>query len=236
MENIQQISNQNDPILTPTPQQTSQNKTSLLALTIIISFVGVTGYFGYQNYQLKQQIVNQQPLLTPTPVTTIVNNPIVTSIPITIGVPTSATDPTANWKTYENKQYGFSFKYPQQFITKIETDGGNMGWWSVTVIKIVDNSYESIFGITDRGGVNTNYQDWYKQHYANYKNFDLAVKKQRIGNIDVFAFLEPGMGDGDFSYGISSPDNKTYFIYTTPNRIETDPLFNQILSTFKFSK
>jgi len=33
----------------------------------------------------------------------------------TVATPTSITDPTANWKTYSNKGYGFSFKFPQDY-------------------------------------------------------------------------------------------------------------------------
>lgn len=38
--------------------------------------------------------------------------PLTTNIPTTKVAPTHIVDPTVNWKTYENKQYGFSFKYP----------------------------------------------------------------------------------------------------------------------------
>ena len=32
--------------------------------------------------------------------------------------PTMTTSVTANWKTYENKEYGFSFKYPKDYVVE----------------------------------------------------------------------------------------------------------------------
>jgi len=46
--------------------------------------------------------------------------------------PSPTTNPTANWKTYENNQYGFTFKYPLTFTFKDNTGSGgdlaNVPW------------------------------------------------------------------------------------------------------------
>jgi hypothetical protein len=50
--------------------------------------------FFYQNLQLRQQLTIQ-----PTPVSSI--------------IPSPTTDPTADWKTFVNTKYFYSFRYPQ---------------------------------------------------------------------------------------------------------------------------
>lgn len=69
MEETQQALNQNPitpvpPIATyPTP---TPSKTPWLVLVIVL-LIGIAGYFGYQYYQLKQQLSNQQPTPTEPP-------------------------------------------------------------------------------------------------------------------------------------------------------------------------
>jgi hypothetical protein len=81
---------------TQTPVATTQNKKSsiiMLLLVFTLVFIGVAGYFGYQNYLLKNQNNTSLPLSAPTIETT--NTP----------------DPITDWKEY-NKSF-FSFMYPK---------------------------------------------------------------------------------------------------------------------------
>lgn len=67
MDETQQVSNQNPitpvpPIDTyPTPQPAPTSKTPWILISLIVILLGVASYFGYQNYQLKQQLNIQQP-------------------------------------------------------------------------------------------------------------------------------------------------------------------------------
>lgn len=104
MEESQQVPNQNPITSTPpiatylTPQPSSTSKPPWMLISLIFILLGVASYFGYQNYQLHQQLVVKQP--TPTATTIVDNNPTPTS------------DPTSNWQTYNNTKAGYSLKYP----------------------------------------------------------------------------------------------------------------------------
>lgn len=76
-------------------------KTKFLLALIAILFVAVL-YLLFLNFQKPS-----------TPV-------VVTQTPTTIPIPTIA--PTADWNTYENKEYGFLFKYPNE-LRLFESDG-----------------------------------------------------------------------------------------------------------------
>lgn len=82
-----------------------QNPWLVIGLAVLILLLlGTTGFFAYQSYQLKQQALQKQPTSLPEATKT----PEIPS-------PVPTLDPTANWKIYENKNYGFSLKYPNNF-------------------------------------------------------------------------------------------------------------------------
>lgn len=58
-------------------------------------------------------------IFSPTSQKTSLSSP--TPIPISTESISLTPDPTADWKTYENKEYGFSFKYPQELGLKIQS-------------------------------------------------------------------------------------------------------------------
>lgn len=88
------------------PQEPIANKQSLnwLITGFIILLLGTIGIFAFQNYQLKQKVLQKQPILLPEPTETF-------GIPS----PIPTVDPTVNWEIYENKNYGFFLKYPSNF-------------------------------------------------------------------------------------------------------------------------
>lgn len=92
---------------TPTSLQPLVNKKYLIGFVILL--LGIIGVLAFQNYQLKQQILQKQPASLPESTKTF-----------EIPSPIPAVDPTENWKTYSNSVYGFSFKYPPSW--SVETD------------------------------------------------------------------------------------------------------------------
>lgn len=127
MEETQQIPNQNP--ITPTPpispysipQPVPTSKTPLL-LIVIVLLLGIASCFGYQNYQLKQQLSVGQP--STTSATTLINSPTPTST----STPPATTDPTSNWQAHVIKELGISFKYPpnlqpMDYPRGVETNG-----------------------------------------------------------------------------------------------------------------
>ena len=82
----------------PAPVLTPKNPILPILITILVLFLlSAVGLLAYQNWTLQQQISTLQAQPTPAPSLT----------------PTPTTDPTANWNTYTNSQFGFTFKYPK---------------------------------------------------------------------------------------------------------------------------
>ena len=71
---------------------------------LIVILFGIILVFVYKNYQLRQQLVEKQPVLLPesTPVLTPTLNP--------------TSSPLDGWQIYVNKKYGYSLKYPKSFV------------------------------------------------------------------------------------------------------------------------
>jgi hypothetical protein len=93
------------PIVPPAPEQSSEPKTKLskwlavVIVTVVLVMVGGAGaYFLNKNSTPKPQPITTTVIVKPTP------------------TPTLILDTTANWKTYTNTKYGFSFKYPASAI------------------------------------------------------------------------------------------------------------------------
>lgn len=86
----------------PTPKKSS-SLIWVLSFTVLL-LSAITGFFIWQNIQLRQQLVTTQSTPAPSP----------TSVP--------TTNPTADWKIYTNNLVGYSFKYPKdwQFIDLTE--------------------------------------------------------------------------------------------------------------------
>lgn len=104
---------ENQPIQNPTseptltPVQVSEPKTKFPVMYLVLSLfilalLASTAFLYYQNMQLKNMLASYQtqPIASPTP--TAYQSPI----------PSTTTDPTANWETYLNASAGFSIKYP----------------------------------------------------------------------------------------------------------------------------
>lgn len=98
------------PELTPTPNiPTNQSKPrpiKLIAFAFLIIFIVLviflSGYIFAKNQTSKQ--ITQTPSVTQTP------------------SPSPTIDPTEDWKTYTNKEKGYSFKFPPSWTTR-ETEG-----------------------------------------------------------------------------------------------------------------
>lgn len=164
-------------------------------------------------------------------------------------------DETANWKTYVNQKYNYSFKYPAEMITKNDESvtgqvefpdvGGKVvdslnldlipaSSSDIDRIKAVD--FNIVIGVID--GVNTPLSD-YSRKYA-----DKFYGKS--GTLDQIAI------NGQPAYKISAPVAKTVqvllesknknMVYTIASHQrasvkaeEYSKTFDQILSTFKFT-
>jgi len=96
-------------------QEKKSNKWLIIGLGVFaLVALGTAGIFAYQNYQLKEQVVKPSPSPEVVPTKAPQPTPTPTNT-ISTPSPTPTADPTANWEIYENNNYGFSFKYPNNF-------------------------------------------------------------------------------------------------------------------------
>ncbi|HBA46112.1 TPA: hypothetical protein DEQ22_02420 [Candidatus Nomurabacteria bacterium] len=200
-----------------------------MLLAIIALLVLGSGVYIYQNKKAKTPIVvgneEQQSNIQISPVNTQTNN--------------------ANWKTYTNTQYGFEFKYPSDYSLKESSiyfseeipEGKRVFMESPTCKTLVTG-----------GG------PWPKDCVS----FNLLIQKNKIsiatdGVIVIKTatqvagyFAERvednsgGMWDGLSQIYVQFEKGGDWYIsylsYNSENKTAAENLFNQILSTFKFTK
>ncbi len=97
MENVAKPENTSTAtVIAPAPQSKPRPSKVFIFLIVFVLLVGVGAgayFLGMQNLQPAAQPITTQVVIKPTP----------------------TVDPTANWKTYNNSTYGFSFKYPSEW-------------------------------------------------------------------------------------------------------------------------
>jgi len=227
------------PITTyPIPQPAPTGKTPWVFITVIVILLGVASYFGYQNYQLKQQLTAQAP--TPTPATTVVNSPTPTSTPI----PTS--DPTANWKTYAYTENGFnfSFKYPTIFNPK---GTPSISWVSPIDKTIVEISIEFTSTEKDKSNnlvlyISKNGESSLENYVSKNTDSNFTPPVTTVGElgntIDWFDFYRNipahylSFTKNNYVYSFGLVD----FTGLPEDDAKDSKILTQILSTFKFAE
>ena len=214
-----------------------------------IMLLGAIGYGGWYLWQnQKSTIKNPMPTgRQENDISKLKDTEIETPITVTPSTPTAeeptttAPDPTADWKTYENKDYGFSFKYPEDF-TPSERSKGVDGLFTVDVdyptggltrsmmVAIYNDTIENkIKWVESLGGYRSSIDE---------KIADLSWKKFIYDPKDDANATDQSKG----KLYLIEKDNKTYRIstdYDIPledyTLVETNIIIDQILSTFKFT-
>jgi len=190
-----------------------------IILTIAISGIifGAGGYWLGKNKTVDKGSVD---LLTAT---------------VTATASTSATtsaDVTANWKTYTNDAYGFSFKYPSNY--KVADDSADINN-RITILGLdTEKNYIQILsGTTDRGGegFETLSSTVISANGISWK----VIYSQGVNNSDFGDNSNSKSINADYS---KSTNNSFAFIahYQKENSSEIETVFPQILSTFQFTK
>lgn len=191
------------------------------------------------------------------------NKPLVeTQLPTLF--PTKAIDPTANWKTYTNDIYGFSFQYDN---TKhlLETSGigeealrsfykyyglnidSNLLilWKGLKTTSLPEESITMHFNADQLFSVqifnnNLSPEEFVKklcesEYGPNYLK-NSGFKKININGQVLYYFNSGGIGQGTFNYVFFDKNKIVSFNTHEPSiTYETNPEFAQILSTFKFT-
>lgn len=146
--------------------------------------------------------------------------------------PTQTADETANWKTYTNTKYGFSFKYPQVFTVKLTSAEQEM-------ISIEDQNKQSFLLIIYNNPNSLSLKDYEKKntgesgmgpniYYKNaelikFQNFEAYYNKEEIS-----CFSKCG------SYVWVNKDKIYKLTGSSQNQSNQKIILDNILSTFKF--
>lgn len=97
------------PNLEPVLEPEKNNTKLIIVVAVIVAIVAITA--GVVGYLFAKK--SSAPVATPVAIQQPVTKPVVTTQPA---------DETANWQTYTNAKYGFSFKYPSNWQMKDSPD------------------------------------------------------------------------------------------------------------------
>lgn len=221
-------------VIPPPPESLISNKLILIVIILILTFAGGGAYF----------VLNSKTKPQPT-----ISNATPTSIP------TPTPNPTANWKTYKDPNYNFSFKYPNEagltkktlysMLSRSESSGleisppriGPFENWYSFDLAVKDNPQN-----TDVHTIVNNYMEEIKKDCTSPacdvpKKITDTLKPYKNGKIDGYIFNFGA--ETNSRMVVSAENNKTYiFRMTGDNGQVTDfglKVLNQILSTFKFT-
>ncbi|MBU4338530.1 hypothetical protein KKB43_04205 [Patescibacteria group bacterium] len=154
-------------------------------------------------------------------------------------------DETANWKTYRNDEYGFEVKYPTAWEISSDKSGVTISPNTPTTMSLKERQNLSelwpsfSIGFTDNKN-NLSLNDFFKKEILPNLRLDIDHKVQqvKIGNNDAIVFVELGMIESK-EY-IMAQNSKFVEIFFANEEVIPNtpvvPIFNQILSTFKFIK
>ncbi len=203
-----------------------------LKYVAIGAFILILGFAGgmYYSLRLSETPVPQCITTTPTPSQTI--SPTTMISPQVIS-PTEKSDETSTWKTYENSEYKFKFKYPANWISgkkdgTVETTLSNQeNTHKINLLVAMITGFGYCYNYSDEEEINV--VDIPSKTANGTGPSDMCSDKEKINGTGNTYVLIPLPTD-------SSPGKKIYFDYTYPiNEISKAKInLDQILSTFEF--
>jgi hypothetical protein len=131
--------------------------------------------------------------------------------------------PMAGWKTYTNTDLGFSFKYPNTWIIDFSKEYG--------ILYVHDIKEEMSVGITFISSKET------IENVINKIKKSLDVVKtstNTISGVDWVFYTFSERGDNEYFFDAFASQNS--ITVQVGHKSGFDKIFNQILSTFKFTK
>lgn len=237
-------SNQSTSNSVPEIEQPKQNNFLVILLSVLL-FISVTiaGFFAYQTQKLvaELRIVKDEVRITPTATT----EPVATESIEVDPIADSSRAETMDWQTYTNQKYGFSFKYPLDWIVTASPTTGDE--YNIVVDKKSNKSEQGFVPFQISVNMTQN-QDGKVilttlSEAKNYflENFDSSsVKTNNIaldnkpGVVLTGVMAGPGPGEGQFiSYTLIQLNNRVLVMQLGNESYQGS--FDQILSTFKFT-
>ena len=241
---------ENNPVSTPVVtsqvavEQPKQSSFLVILLSVLLLLaVSIAGFFAYQTQKLVKELqgIRNEELVTTKTTPEPTTEPVATD--------SSEVDPTANWKAYTDKNGKFSFKYPSSLLLKVfdnnslilsVNDGPDRIYHEFRVNQYVIPEGKTLYQFVYDGGVGDNYG----KNYLESNRVSLTFKDSTINSS--YKVLEPSewpSGNGTF---IKFLQNKNMLIWFSlepynsggtpiPYEKENIAIYNQILSTFKFT-
>ena len=199
------------------PEKPKSKLIPVLVAVLILVALGAVGVWAYQTYFVQ------------TPVTEIISSP----------VPTATLDPTANWETYINNENGYSIKFPKSDFVRINCIGEELiaekfGIPRASPMTAIACERDSRYDLETKTYTSIQSEPEETKYYNTVK------KDVQIGGIlgklyiNTFTEIEDGPYPKWYAIARVNKNNKTYEIYFD-DKSKLD-LFNQILSTFQFTK
>lgn len=221
-----------------------------ISLSVVaLIFAGVLILIGYQFGQ-KQTSQNIQPaqVLPPTPSPTPEFVPVLTPFPTstpavtTIPIPTSApvSTPSISWKTYNNENYGYVFKYPANWFGPEDASNGE---FVANIRKSEETYWTQSLEIQAFLNSTPDNLDLFKE--STKSNPTISDKKEELTYIDdveawSFSGIMPASIGNSKVYTVTIlvlHKNVLYqLVWTDDVHQSHDAIFNQILLTFNFSR
>lgn len=223
------------PVQSPSPEQTQSvvppvpqtNKPKfklpillVAALVLLIAIGTASAAFIFLPKSSTKQEKQTEVAITPQPTT-----PQATTIPSS----TQTLDSTAKWKIYTGKN--FNFKYPSTWLTDNNQiydpstmfKGGNGG--GVVM-------YKTQLWFTEVDSKQT-LEQYITQYYGNQTGF--KMNDITVNGLKAKSFYNP-IGEGTFGWYIAFSSGSNIFLFGPKDEeINQNQIFNQILSTFKFT-
>lgn len=143
-------------------------------------------------------------------------------IPISSLTPEATPDPTAGWETYTNTEYGFSFKYPK--TATFEITNATDTEFNMTLSNLTGVKYEELVIFVGKTWADTN------------ASAD-SVSNYTVDGLNAYREDLPSGQNPPQSLVYVKNNNYYYTIQQTKDLSdpEIEGIFNQILSTFKFT-
>jgi len=226
----------------PQPPPISQPKPFPLVpilLVLLVLLLGATAFLVYQNMQLQKQIIE------------LTNKP--TPSPAVVPGETGTQAGTANWKTYTNTQYQYSFKYPakyETFITQKDT-GINMGcgcefftWFDVetTLSDLSEQDWWAQLGKQWFNGTTTISGTYHPNAFRVTKSESKLIGQNQVLTINASSVTpsamispKPWQATSAIPFQVYILKNKKTLVLFTVYQTGDQNTFDQILSTFTFT-
>lgn len=212
----------------------SKNFIKIILIAVAALLVGATGYFVFMKKTGPN--IQQTPIATPNQ----------TSTPISL-----TPDEAAHWQTYANTKYGFEVRYPdfwQIDSSYWEKDSGIDGveypYYHYIPFLSMSNGETKRIGLGIANILNSenydfnsiaDFRKWHDKYMGS--NEIEKVEKSKIGRLDVIKTYEAdGVNSvGEYVY-VARDDLVVFLTHDSADDAQTQLMFNQLVSTFIFTK